>query len=421
MTIKPPYDDYISVGKKALPKPVFSENSHSPKKIDQQTMIASLRSPPKAKSPYLRKPLAEATRQYVDVEECVQEVAQVMPRAGYLDPSSPPHSPVKGGGISGTQQNVEIDRTKQIGKGSFARIWSGTIKKLDQNKPVAVKEFKDAYEERELFVVEQLMQEKPKGLLRIYGKLLQGSGRAHVVMKLCNQGSAVQFFNENISDKPACHQKLLSMLKVLQEFHKSGFCHRDIHEENFLSHQPKKGAIQEYLVDFGHAGSLTQGKQLPLKGRPLFLVNSPRVFSRLYHEAKAAYIQAKDASEEAKASEAFQDYDQFADRYGRELDLFQMGMLCFRVCAEESGPIKMGSENHSQVALVKKLTELELELRHETDEVRKEAFLEQMSYFFNNRFPSIPPALAYVITSLMNFPDPMPLDEAIARWAEAIL
>lgn len=406
MTIPPPYDDYISVGKKALPKPVFSENSHSPKKIDQQTMIASLRSPPKAKSPY-KKPLAETTRQYVDVDECVQDVAQVMPRAGYLDPSSPPLSPVKGGGISGTQQNVQIDRTKRIGKGSFARIWSGTIKKLDQNKPVAVKEFKDAYEERELFVVEQLMQAKPKGLLRIYGKLLQASGRAHVVMKLCNQGSAVQFFNENIADKPACSQKLLSMLKVLQEFHKSGFCHRDIHEENFLSHQPKKGAIQEYLADFGHAGSLTQGNQLPLKGRPLFLVNSPRVFSRLYHAAKDSLDS--------------QEYDQFADRYGRELDLFQMGMLCFRVCAEESGPIKMGSENPSQVALVKKLTELELELGHETKKGRKEAFLEQMSYFFNNRFPSIPPALAYVITSLMNFPDPMPLDEAIARWEEAIL
>lgn len=407
MSIPPPYDDYISVGKKALPKPVFSENSHSPKKIDPQTMIASLRSPPKAKYPYLKKPLAEATRQYVDVDECVQDVARVMPRAGYLDPSSPPLSPVKGGGISGTQQNVEIDRTKRIGRGSFARIWSGTIKKLDQNKPVAVKEFKDAYDERELVVVEQLMREKPKGLLRIYGKLLQASGRAHIVMKLCNQGSAVEFFNENIADKPACHQKLLSMLKVLQEFHESGFCHRDIHEENFLSHQPKKGPVQEYLADFGHAGSLTPGNQLPLKGRPIYLVNSPRIFSRLYHTAKDSLDS--------------QEYDEFADRYGRELDLFQLGMLCFRVCSSESGPIKMGSENPSQVALVKKLTELELELGHETPEGRKEAFLEQMSYFFNNRFPSIPPALAYVIISLLNFPDPMPLDEAIARWEEVIL
>lgn len=412
MSIKPPYDDYISVGKKSLPKPVFSENSHTPEKIDQQSMMASIRATPKFQSPYMKsmrssptKPLAEVTRNYVD--DCVQQVAQVTHGSRYVGTDSPPTSPVKGSAIPGTQDRLQIDRTKQIGKGSFARVWSGTIQKPDQRKAVAVKEFKEASEERELFVVEQLRQTKSKGLLRIYGLLTQGSGRAHVVMKLCNQGSAAEFFNENITDKPACHQKLLSMLKVLQEFHKSGFCHRDIHEGNFLSHLPKKGGIQEYLADFGHAGSLIPEKQLPLNGRPIFLANSPRIFSKLYNQAK-----------DSKNS---QEYDLHADRYGREIDLFQMGMLCFRVCVAENAPIKMGSENHAQAAFVRRLTEIDRELAEEPEKRKKELYMEKMENLFRGHFPSIPPALRYVIIGLMHFPEPMPLDEAIARWEEGII
>lgn len=421
MSISPSYEDYIRVGKQSPRKPVHSENAPSPEKINPQNLLKNVKSAPLRKSSYIQdirsrgsKPLAEVSKKYID--RCVQGVVSLPSNMGRIAPETSADFWNGGIGVSGVQEPVEIDREKQVGQGSFSHVWQGTIQKTDKKKSVAIKEFHAHFYERELQVIDQLMRKRPQGVLRIYGKLTLPSGKTHVIMKLCNQGSALQFFNEHITDKTACHQKLLSMFNVLRGFHESGFCHRDIHEGNFLSHQPKKGAIQDYLADFGHAGSLKEGNPLPLYGRPLYLANSPSIFSDLYQEMNH--------------SSDSQNYDQNADQYGKEIDLYQFGLLCFRVCSGDKSPLIMGVKNSSQVALVQKLANVQREIegelgphrykRRASAPLKKELYVEKMQNYFRMEFPSIPPSLAAVMIGLLYFPDPMPLEQAIAQWKEGI-
>lgn len=421
MSISPFNDGYDRTINKSPKKPVRSENAPPHEKLNRQALLKYIRSTPQKKSRYtdtLRshgsKPLAEVPLKYIG--RCIEGVAQVNAFFSRPNPVAAKDPLTWNGTLSGTQENVRIDRTRRVGKGAFSKVWQGVIQKPNKSKTVAVKEFKEKYYERELHVIDQLMRNNSEGLLRIHGKLSEPGGKTHVIMKFCNEGSALQFFNEHLSDKEACYRKLLSMFKVLQDFHRSGFCHRDIHEGNFLSHQPKKGGIQEYLTDFGHAGSLKKEDRLPLYGRPLYLVNSPRVFTHLYNDIEHSH----DASI----------YDQSADEFGKEIDLYQLGILCFRVCVADKGPLMMGIDNPSQVALVKKLEEIQAELDRELQPLRltrlqkiqrkKALFTEKMGDYFQMQFPSIPRSFASVMIGLLDFPQPMPLEQAMAQWAEAI-
>lgn len=293
-----------------------------------------------------------------------------------------------------TQNSPEtrsIEFLRDLGTGQFGYVWLGKMSVSQRYKNVAVKDFGSGGD-RELAVVENLLHEKPQGVPRIYGLLQTPYGSPHILMKYCNEGATKDFFNNHINDKIICYQRLIQILHVLHEFHAAGYCHRDIHEGNFLAHRKKEtGEVVIYIVDFGHANKIgAQFPQIPpIHDRPLFMVNSPRELCKLYFEA------------DKKSN--YDDYNQYLDQYGFAIDLHQTGMMIFRVAVSESAPILYPPSNKDQENLITYLDQL-------LGDPSKDYDVED---YLASHHPNIPESVRQVIAGLLRSNEPMPLIQAI--------
>lgn len=318
---------------------------------------------------------------------------------------------------------IEKDQSAELGSGSYGSIRKGSFEREGKEKAVAIKSFKSKKLDRELKVIESLMRDNPRGSVRLYGKMHHDDGKEHIVMKYCNQGTVGTFFEKNFPSKFLCYRKVLSLLKVVNDFHESGFCHRDLHEENFLIHQKKNGATQDFLVDFGHAGKVG-GKEIeanPLQGREMFLMNSPLEVSDLFFEVWEIDQTGKGLNRIGGSDL----YDEFADHHAFAIDRYQLGFMVFRVCClvEYGTPLVMGLRNSKHKELYMKLRsvkkEIDGEFEHlkipstELKALKAQAFNEKMNNYLAQKFPKIPGSFAHVIVGLLNFPHSMSLPEAI--------
>lgn len=333
--------------------------------------------------------------------------------------------------------DLVVNEAKKLGRGGFASVFSGKVKIPDASKDegyveknVAVKAF-DSRLERELFVIDQMIRSKVEGIVRLYGKLTSESKSGysvHLVMKHCNNGPVSNYFQQHAGDVKGSYQMLLTLMRKVEAFHKAGFCHRDIHEANFLVHKRKNGDREVFLTDFGHAMQLgrTGIFAIPLEGRGLHGVNSPPIFTKLYAQA---LTQNK---EHLLESAAYQQYESYAYEKGVELDNYQIGMMMFRVCVGETEQRSVGSGEPADSLLSDKISTLwdDIDkktaklpasvLKEEKDRLRLKLFVEGMTGYFSSSFSQIPIALARIIIGLLAFPYSTPLPMAIKKWQERI-
>jgi tRNA A-37 threonylcarbamoyl transferase component Bud32 len=316
-----------------------------------------------------------------------------------------------------------MDQSGELGSGSYGSIRKGSFEREGKEKAVAIKSFKSQKLDRELKVIESLMRDNPRGSVRLYGKMHHDDGKEHIIMKYCNQGTVGTFFEKSFMSKSLCYQKVLSLLKVVKDFHESGFCHRDLHEENFLVHQKKNGATQDFLVDFGHAGKVggESSEANPLKGREMFLMNSPLEVSDLFFE-----VWEIDRTGNGLTRIGSSDlYDEFADHHAFAIDRYQLGFMLFRVCClvEYGTPLVMGLRNVNQKELYQKMRSIKKEIDGEHEHLKiqptelkalkVQAFREKMNDYMALKFSKVPSPIAHVIVGLLNFPQSMSLQEAI--------
>ncbi|MFV0339895.1 MAG: protein kinase domain-containing protein [Parachlamydiaceae bacterium] len=307
-----------------------------------------------------------------------------------------------------SNKRISLTMKKMIGSGFFGNVWYAKMKEsrlldpslfsLDQQeiipkKKVAVKGFDNDYD-RELAVVENLIADNPPGVLRIHGIMHYGiADQPHLVMKFCNGGTAHDFLYWNVDNKRACYGKVIEMMGALRSLHQAGYCHRDIHEKNFLTHvKIKTGEESLYLLDFGHAARLTPGvKEIkPMRSRAIYMLNSPRIVKQMY--------------DEAQQSNNYVAYGQYLDAHAMEIDGYQAGMMLFRVAvATRQFPLLPAMDNPLQRQLVETIDLSFNDPAHPFDAYQ---------YLAHNH-PEIPEEVALVIAGLLTQEPTMPLDQAI--------
>lgn len=298
------------------------------------------------------------------------------------------------GQMEGSEEETAVDLVEKLGQGVSGTVWQGTLdktrlqvsrnptvdKQLDPDyqdpKTVALKQFKSQFD-REIEIVKSLKKENIPGIPRLYGILISPDGNSHLVQKYCNAGPVRNFFNVNLSNKVACIEKVIELMKIVDSFHKTGYCHRDISEDNFLLHRKKDGSGEtNYLADFGLAGKI----QSPFKitTQLVQMRNSPREILLLY--------------ESAKITGDYSLYGNYVDKHGFEIDAYQFGMMLLRLATTQGNKLPLIKEHPEQLALVKEIDSSLLQAGHPPD-------------FFNymdTHHEDIPPKLRHLIAGLLS-------------------
>lgn len=314
--------------------------------------------------------------------------------------------------LSGDLKSFKLKRI--VGEGIFGKVWYGKMKRetvMDPNesvsdypphiaakkssKKIAIKEFDDIYD-REVAVIESLIEDNPPGVLRLHGILHNLlTSKPHLVMKFCNKGTAHEFFQSNNFNKPNCYKKMVQMMQVVQAFHEAGYCHRDIHEKNFLLHQKiRQGEELIFLSDFGHAGKLKkEGHNIEsMNARPVYTLNSPREIRKLYDEAEAL--------------QNFVGYNSYLDKHGVEIDTYQIGMMLFRVAvASKKEPLLPAMDNPHQKKMVTAIDAALKDPSHPFDAYK----------YLRAEHPKIPKEVARIIAGLITPNAQISLSEAIEK------
>lgn len=179
---------------------------------------------------------------------------------------------------------IDIDRTKVLGEGGFAKVLLGRIRRTGQ--PVAVKTINKAKvpDKNRLKVELDIMLALDHPNIVKLWETFECDDKIHLVMQVCSGGEMFDVIlkDGHVSERASAHIAK-QMFKGVNYMHVNGVCHRDLKPENYLFQERGVDLSRNNLklIDFGIAVRFREGQRMYTRtGTPNYV--APEILSHWF-------------------------------------------------------------------------------------------------------------------------------------------
>jgi serine/threonine protein kinase len=161
--------------------------------------------------------------------------------------------------VQGTDRVYLVHLDKQLGKGTFAKVYLGAREDTPNDLNFAIKVIKKEVlakygekGERNLRYEYNILQRvKHENIIRLEEPLIQTPSNYYLIFELCNCGDLQNYLSKQAPLNEFDAQKLVYQIgQAMRQLNLFDIIHRDIKPQNILMHRTANGLVAK-LADFG--------------------------------------------------------------------------------------------------------------------------------------------------------------------------